>query len=219
MAKCTYFFDKVTNKIIASHSHAERAEDGSIVPADSDLSDVWEDIRTGTMWSHILEKVTDQDPDNMGFIVAEEMPHGYNEYLPSKLSSTEKLKRRSYFQLAIADGQDVVKKSKEHDTHRFYDVDTTGNVTLRMEVRVKTTQDTIEKHDIDNPVKGVNGDFIVECTAGRIIPRNGKIKMVNSAASFEWYLPDSTSNQVAKCFVKDPNGEILISKSLRVNCC
>ncbi len=218
MAKCTYFFDKITNQIIGSHSHAERDQDGSIIPADSDIANVWENIRQGTMWPHLLEKVTGQDPANMDYLVTEDMPHGYNEYKPSKLESENRLERRPYFELTIADNHSAVMKSEERKTHRFYEIDTTGGVTLDMEVRVKTTQDTVEKHDVDRAVKGIGGEFLVECSAGRLVPRNGKITMTKSFATFQWHLPDTTAKELARCFVKDPKGEILISKSLRVNC-
>lgn len=218
MAKCTYFFDKVTNSIVGSHAHAEKAPNGTIVLADSDLSEVWEDIRAGVMWPHILEKVTDQDPDNLDFIVAENMPHGYNEYHPARLTGKVALKRRPYFCLKVVSNLRL-KKEKEHEKFRMYEVETEGGITLDMEVSVRTTQNTIEDHEKDKEVKNISGEFLAECTYGTLIPRDGVISMRNGMAQFQWALPDSTMNAPARCYVKDPSGEILISKSLRVKCC
>ena len=218
MAKCTYFFDKITNGIIGSHAHAEKDADGSIVPADSDISNVWESIRQGIMWPHLLEKVTDQNPENMDYLVAEEMPHGYNEYKPSTLEASDRLERRPYFELTVLSTHSSIMKSEERKSHRFYEIDTTDGVTLDMEARVKSTQDNVERHDVDRAIKGIDGEFVAECSAGRLVPRDGKIRMKNGFATFQWQLPDMTAKELARCYVKDPQGEILISKSLRVNC-
>ncbi|MBI4211068.1 MAG: hypothetical protein HY540_00375 [Deltaproteobacteria bacterium] len=218
MAKCTYFFDKITNQIIGSHVHAERDPNGSIVSADSDISTVWESIRQGTMWPHLLEKVTGQNPVNMDYLVAEEIPTGYNEYKPSKLDSTDQLERRPYFCLRIIP-QDRLLNHEEQERCSMHEVNTEGGVTLDMQVCVKTTQETCVNHANDEDVQGINCEILVECNFGRLIPRDGRVQMQNSHANFQWYLPDDTSKETARCYVKNSTGEVLISKSLQVRCC
>lgn len=218
MANCTYFFDTITNQIIGSHVHAEKDPDGLIIAADSDISEVWESIRQGTMWPHLLEKVTGQNPANMGYLVADDIPTGYNEYKPSKLPSTNQLERRPYFCLRIVP-QERLLSFENQERCCMHEVNTEGGVTLDMQVCVKTTQATCVNHTNDNDIPGINCEVQVECNFGRLIPRDGRVQMQNSYASFQWYLPDDTSIEPARCYVKDPAGEILISKSLQVKCC
>ncbi len=220
MAICAYFYDKVTNKIIGRNIHQVKDVDnpGRLKYEDVDLTECWEDIRTGNKWPDILERVTDHDPDNLGLIYADDIPYGYNEYKPSLVEGTTRLERRPYICLKIKQSPNVI-KSEERDRYRLHDVDTEGEVTLDMEVQVKTTQSDIEKHDKDKNVNDIDGEFAAECTHGRITPRNGIINVVNGKASFKWHLPDTNSKELARCYVKDSKGEVLISKSLRVNCC
>ena len=218
MAKSTYFFDRITNQIIGSHVHAEKDPNGSIIPADSDISNMWESIRQGTMWPHLLEKVTDQNPANMDYVVSEEISRGYNEYKPSKLDSADQLERRPYFCLEIVPHEKLI-KSEEKERCCMHEVNTEGGVTLDMQVCVKTTQEDCVDHVKDKNVKSIECEALVECNFGRLIPRDGRVQMKNSKANFQWYLPDDTSKEPARCYVKDPSGEILISKSLQVRCC
>ncbi|GEM_PF-5100185 len=219
MAKCIYFFDKVTQKIVGMHSHAikDPKHPAGMKEADADITSNWEDIRTGKLWPFLLEKITDKNPDNFGFIQAEEIPRGYNEYEPEMISETVQLKRRPYFCLKIKSHPKLL-KSTEHDVCCLYEINTEGDVTLEMEVCVKHMQGSVENHADDKDVTGINGNFIAEVNYGRLLPRDGKIEMKDSKASFQWYLPDSTTHQPVKCFVKDPENKILISKSLRVLC-
>lgn len=220
MPRVAYFFDKVTGKIIGRNVHMVKDTDnpGSIKEADADLSDIWEEIRSGKKWPDILERVTDKNPDNLDLIYADDIPHGYNEYKPSKLASSEQLERRPYFELMIVDGQQAVKKFEEHDKHCSYEIDTTGGVTLEMEAHVRSTQGTVQKHGSDKKIKGIDGVYLVECSLGILNPRDGQVSMKNGVANFQWILPDTTTKEFARCFIRDPDGEILISKSLRVKC-
>ena len=222
MAKCTYFFDKVTNKILGRHVHQveDNTNPGHLKFADSDIvitDEVWEEIRNGRKWPQYLEAVTDQDPDNLDRVLAEEMPHSNNEYAPSFLRNTTQLERRPYFCLKVKT-HPRLKKEEEQDRCRVYEVDTEGGITLDMEVTVKTTQNTIEDHKKDKEVKNISGTFLAECTYGILVPRDGVIHMQDGKSTFQWILPDTTMKEVVRCYVKDPNREILISKSLRVKC-
>jgi len=84
---------------------------------------------------------------------------------------------------------------------------------------VKTTQEDLADHAKDKDIKGVDRDLLIECDYGRLTPRDGMVRMKNGKATFQWHLPDDTSKEPARCYVKDPSGEFLISKSLRVKCC
>lgn len=220
MAKCVYFFDKVTGKIIGMNSHAEKdlEHPGKIKEADADITDVWEEIRTGKMWPFILDKVTDRDPDNIDYIYAENIPTGYNNFKPSYFGRSEQLERRPYFCLKVKTNPRL-KKEEEHGRRRVYDVDTEGDITLDMEISVRTTQNTIEDHKKDKEVTNISGEFLAECTYGTLVPRDGVISMQNGKVQFQWILPDTTMKEPARCYVKDPKGGVLISKSLRVKCC
>ncbi|OGQ23528.1 MAG: hypothetical protein A3I05_08690 [Deltaproteobacteria bacterium RIFCSPLOWO2_02_FULL_44_10] len=220
MAKYIYFYDKVTQHIIGMNSHAEKdpKSSGGMKEADADITSVWEDIRTGRMWPFLLEKITDKNPDNFGFIQADETPKAYNEYEPHHLSGSLYLKRRPYLCLKMKPSPKIMKEI-EHDDSCFYEVNTDGGVILDMEVCVKHTHQHVEKHAEDKNIKGINGSLLAEVTLGRMNPRDGNIEMKNSKAQFQWILPDITSKEPARCYVKDPQGKILISKSLRVKCC
>src|SRR3989338_7660633 len=216
MAKCTYFFDKVTNKILGRHVHQveDDTNPGHLKFADSDLiitGEVWEEIRNGRKWPQYLETTTDQNPDNLDRLLAEDMPHANNEYEPVHLRNTTKLKRRPYFCLKVKT-HPKVRKEEEKSRHLHYDIDTDGGVTLDLDVCVKTTQATVENHAEDKDVTGIDGVFVAEVTLGRLIPRDGRVTMANGKVSFQWILPDTTATEPARCYVKDPEGNILISK-------
>jgi hypothetical protein len=220
MAKCAYFYDKITGKIVGVNIHHEKDPDnpGRLKSADCNLGECWEDIRAGRKWPHILDAVTDRNPDNLELVYADDIQGGYNEFKPSLKEGTTRLERRPYFCLEILPN-DKLLKSEEKERHCLHEVNTEGGVTLDMRVSVKTTQEDLADHAKDKDIKGVDRDLLIECDYGRLTPRDGMVRMKNGKATFQWHLPDDTSKEPARCYVKDPSGEFLISKSLRVKCC
>ncbi len=79
MAKCVYFFDKVTGKIIGMNSHAEKDPDtpGLMRETDANIIPVWEDVKTGKLWPFILDKVTDKKSENLDYIEADVIQSGF----------------------------------------------------------------------------------------------------------------------------------------------
>lgn len=222
MSKCAYFFDKATGEIIGRHIHHIKDPDqpGRLKYADSQLvitDDVWNEIKKGNKWPQFLESVTNQDPENLEYIFADDMPHNNNEYKPKVIRGSHKLERRPYFCLKVRHNPKV-NKDEERERHRFYEIDSEGGVTLDMDVSVKSTQKTVEDHKSDKTLTNLSGTILAECNYGILTPRNGIVNMQNGTASFKWALPDTTMTELARCYVKDPDRKILISKSLRVRC-
>ena len=218
MARCAYFYDKVTQKIIGMNLHHTKDPESPsrLKPVDCDLSEYWEDIRTGKKWPDILAAVTDQNPDNLEVIYAENIQTGHNEFKPQFFGNTLKLERRPYFSLNVLPNLKIL-SVEETPRSSLYKVNTEGGVMLDMQVQVKATQEN-QRNLRDATLKNIECELRVECTQGRLIPRDGKLLMKGDQAVFQWYLPDNTSKDPARCYVKDPRGEILISKSLQVYC-
>ena len=219
MARCAYFYDKVTQQIVGMNIHHEPDPDnpGMLKSVDCDLTGCWEDIRTGKQWPQFLAAVTDQNPDNMEIIYGDDIPGGYNEFKPNLLNGATQLERRPYFCLEILPHERLL-KSEEQERCCLYEVNTEGGVTLDMQVCVKTTQEACVDHAKDKDVSDVACEILIECNFGRLIPRDGRVQMQNGKANFQWYLPDGTSKEPARCYAKDPTGKILISKSLQARC-
>lgn len=228
--KAIHFYDKITNKVILIHTHCKKDKNhpAGFIPVDADNKTVQmivDQIATGKEYEFLLEKLTDQNIENLGFILALKKQHQNSFLQIETIDDQPTLRPKFYLDLSLISTDKAILIDDDGNRKRqLWSFDADGKTALRFKVECRKPSDNqcLRCPQTSTKLNDKNNQVKVEVTHGRTLPKNGIYNLVNGECEFEWVPPDQSIEE-AKIWVRDLttdflNSEFRTSNTLKVRC-